>query len=137
MAGTTLENGNAPADSVANGTPEKDRKSHLVNSPNGLRKGFLNSQCSAPVMAEPVGIPESELVEHVPLFSQAAAPSHVTFSTTSITLQWREVSQIGLTEPLPEGVSQQPCVMAYAIEKQQVLLNTTCSLRWQAPPAII
>ena len=87
-------------------------------------------------MSEPLDIPEPEPVAHVPLFSQAAEPSHVTFSTTSITLQWREVSQIGLTEPLPEGMSQQPCAMFYAIEKQQVLSKVLRIMHWQVASAI-
>lgn len=123
MPGTALENGNAPATPGANGTPEKDRKSGSTNSPNGLRKGFLNGQCSTPVIQEVIDIPQPEPVEYVPLFSQPAAPSHVTVSTTSITLHWKEVSQTGLTNPLPEGVSQQVCVLTYAVEKQQVHLT--------------
>lgn len=120
MPGTALENGSAPVSPVSNGTPERRCESYSVHSPNGLRKGFLNGACSAPVVQDVLDLPEAKPVEHVPLFSQAAAPSHVTNSTTSITLRWKEISQIGLTHPLPEGTQQQTCVVEYAMEKQQV-----------------
>lgn len=124
MAGTALESDSESASPISHGTPNKQIKSHLTASPNGLRKGFLDNRCSPPARPDLATTVIPEVIEHIPIFSQAAAPDRKTASTTSVTLQLAAVTQTGLSIPLPEGAEPVPCDITYVVEMQQVRLWT-------------
>ena len=118
MAGTVLENGNSAAPcSVSNG----DEGTHGIKHTNGMRKGFLNNQKPSCVENQMPDKTEAETPpEYVPIFSQASPPSLVAVDTTSMNLQWKAVSQTGLSVSPPAGTDFPPCSLAYSLQMQQV-----------------
>jgi len=120
MAGTALENGDSavPCVSAVNGDLGSP---HVNKQKNGIRKGFLDNPKTLIMDVQMPAENEDEIPpEYVPTFSPASPPSLVAVDTTSMNLQWKAVTQTGLSVSPPAGTEFPPCSIAYILQMQQV-----------------